>query len=54
MPGTGTRTGAFDARRMLEFIEYPKPMIAQVHSYCLAGGTDLMLACDLAVAADDA
>jgi enoyl-CoA hydratase len=25
-----------------------------VHSYCLAGGTDLMLACDLAVAADDA
>ena len=30
------------------------PVIAQVHSYCLAGGTDLMLACDLAVAADDA
>ena len=29
-------------------------MIASVHSYCLAGGTDLMLACDLAVAADDA
>ena len=39
---------------MLEIIDCPKPMIAQVHSYCLAGGTDLMLACDLAVAADDA
>ena len=39
--------------RMLEFTEHPKPTIAQVHSYCLAGGTDLMLACDLAVAADD-
>src|SRR4029079_16588241 len=31
-----------------------KPVIASVQSYCLAGGTDLMLACDLAVAADDA
>jgi enoyl-CoA hydratase len=40
--------------KMLEFLDCPKPTIAQVHSYCLAGGTDLMLACDLAVAADDA
>jgi enoyl-CoA hydratase len=39
--------------KMLEFLDCPKPTIAQVHSYCLAGGTDLMLACDLAVAADD-
>lgn len=39
---------------MLEFTECSKPTIAQVHSYCLAGGTDLMLACDLAVVADDA
>ena len=40
--------------RMLEFTDCPKPTIAQVHSYCLAGGTDLMLACDLTVASDDA
>jgi enoyl-CoA hydratase len=40
--------------KMLEFTDCPKPTIAQVHSYCLAGGVDLMLACDLAVAADDA
>jgi enoyl-CoA hydratase len=40
--------------KMLEIVECPKPVIASVHSYCLAGGTDLMLACDLAVAADDA
>jgi enoyl-CoA hydratase len=42
------------ADRMLEFVEHPKPIIAQVHSYCLAGGTDLMLACDLCVCSDDA
>ena len=40
--------------KMLEIWDCPKPVIASVHSYCLAGGTDLMLACDLAVAADDA
>jgi len=40
--------------RMLELLDCPKPVIASVRSYCLAGGTDLMLACDLAVAADDA
>ncbi len=42
------------AARMLELIDHPKPVIAQVHSYCLAGGTDLMLACDLCVCSDDA
>jgi enoyl-CoA hydratase len=42
------------AERMLELIDHPKPVIAQVHSYCLAGGTDLMLACDLCVCSDDA
>jgi enoyl-CoA hydratase len=45
---------AASTARMLEFTDCPKPTIAQVHSYCLAGGTDLMLACDLAVVADDA
>jgi enoyl-CoA hydratase len=57
--------GVLDARRwhedlshstagMLEILDNPKPVIAEVQSYCLAGGTDLMLACDLAVASDDA
>jgi len=40
--------------RMLEIVDCPKPVIASVQSYCLAGGTDLMLACDLAVVAEDA
>ncbi len=43
-----------DNDRMLRIWEHPKPVMASVHGYCLAGGTDLMLACDLAVAADDA
>lgn len=30
------------------------PVIAQVHGYCVAGGTDLALHCDLVIAADDA
>jgi enoyl-CoA hydratase len=48
------RSLAASTDRMLEFTDCPKPTIAQVHSYCLAGGTDLMLACDLTVSADDA
>ena len=43
-----------DNDRMMRIFDHPKPVIASIHSYCLAGGTDLMLACDLAVAADDA
>lgn len=31
-----------------------KPVIAQVHGRCLAGGTDLALLCDMVICADDA
>ncbi|MDZ7678510.1 MAG: enoyl-CoA hydratase-related protein [Acidimicrobiales bacterium] len=31
-----------------------KPVIAQVHGYCLAGGSELATGCDLVYAADDA
>ena len=31
-----------------------KPVISQVHGYCLAGGTDLMLHTDIVVCAEDA
>ena len=40
--------------RLLEIFDHPKPIIAQVHGHCLAGGCDLMMMCDLAVASDEA
>jgi enoyl-CoA hydratase/carnithine racemase len=40
--------------RLLEVFDQPQPVIAQVHGHCLAGGCDLMMMCDLAVASDDA
>ena len=41
------------ALRMAIF-DLHKPVIAQVHGYCLAGGTDVALLCDMVIAADDA
>jgi enoyl-CoA hydratase len=32
----------------------PKPVIAQVHGWCVGGGSDYALACDLVIACDDA
>jgi enoyl-CoA hydratase/carnithine racemase len=34
--------------------ELPVPVVAVVHGYALAGGLELLLACDLAIAAEDA
>jgi enoyl-CoA hydratase len=39
--------------RMVLF-DMHKPVIAKVHGYCLAGGTDVALLCDMVIAADDA
>ncbi len=41
-------------RRIRALWEMHKPTIAQVHGNCLAGGTDLAMACDMVIAADDA
>lgn len=42
------------ARRLRVLWDMHKPTIAQIHGYCLAGGTDLALFCDMVIAADDA
>lgn len=44
-----------DLKTLFErFAKSAKVIIAAVHGYCLAGGLELMLACDLAIAAHDA
>ena len=37
---------------IVQFWDCPKPTIAAVHGYCLAGAFELMLACDITVAAE--
>lgn len=41
-------------RLRMAIFDMHKPVVAQVHGYCLAGGTDVALLCDIIVAADDA
>ena len=40
--------------KLIEIYDQPQPVIASVQGHCLAGGCDLMMMCDLVVAADDA
>lgn len=41
-------------RLRMALFDMHKPVIAQVHGRCLAGGTDLALLCDMVICADDA
>jgi len=56
--GEGPAAVVDDMRFYMEWersiFELAKPIVAAVHSYCLAGACEVMMLCDLAVAADDA
>lgn len=41
-------------RLRMALFDMHKPSIAQVHGFCLAGGTDVALLCDMIIAADNA
>ncbi|MBH40904.1 MAG: enoyl-CoA hydratase [Chloroflexi bacterium] len=40
-------------RDRMAIFDMHKPVIGQVHGYCVAGGTDLVLLCDMVIAAED-
>jgi len=58
LPWPMTRADGAWARHVLhgwfEMMDLATPVIAQVHGYCLAGGTELATACDLVYVARDA
>lgn len=53
MSEDGRRVFAQYARLLKRLAAFPKPTVARVKGFCLAGGMGFMLACDLAVASDD-
>jgi enoyl-CoA hydratase len=60
--GVGVGVSVWDSRAhvqghidyLLEIWNNWKPIIAQVHSYCLGGASGIALACDLLIASEDA
>ncbi len=50
-----TRDPAADYAGLLnKLVSFPKPTVARIQGACLAGGMGLMLACDIAIAGDEA
>ncbi len=53
-PGERRSAGRRYAHLLSQIHHYPRPVIARVNGACMAGGWGLLLACDLAIAAESA
>ena len=65
MSGFGSESGAAGAREAAQAARHmqaamsaaaacPKPVIAAIHGYCIGAGVDLITACDIRIASEDA
>lgn len=52
--GVGKSGTAGYADLLKRIVNFPKPTIARVHGYCMAGGMGVMLAADIVIASDNA
>lgn len=52
--GNAMKTLRSISERYLKIMNLPKPVIAQIHGYCLAAGCYLNMLCDIAIAAEEA
>ncbi len=52
--GTAAGFGIGPVPRFMSFWRSPKPVIAQVHGWCVGGGSDMALCADLVIASEDA
>ncbi|MDJ0753598.1 MAG: enoyl-CoA hydratase-related protein [Ardenticatenaceae bacterium] len=52
--GVGGHGTANYARLLKRLVHFPKPTVARINGYCLAGGMGLMLACDIVIAHSEA
>lgn len=49
-----TYPGVAPTQKLMSLWRSPKPVVAQIHGYCLGGGSDTALCADLVIASDDA
>ena len=52
--GAGQTVLSGYARLITRLATFPKPTVARINGYCLAGGTGFMLGCDIVIAKDTA